>query len=156
MKSAVLAATAYHEAGHAVAAILRGIRFDYVTITAEEDAKGHIRYLRGARGLRQVHDRGVTAMAGEAAQRRFSSSSVRRYHGAGDREAVASYAFKHVGSAAAATALAHLWDVQARDLVEVQWPRIEQLATLLLDKRRLSEAECKAAMFQPVQTKERA
>ena len=67
-----------------------------------------------------------------------------------------SYALQHVGSAAAATALVHLWEVQAGDLIEGQWPRVERLAAALLDKRRLSEAECKAVLFQPVQTKEPA
>jgi len=133
-----LAATAHHEAGHAVAAVIRRVHFRHVTIEAQDDAAGHVAYLRPARGMKQMHARGMIALAGEAAQRRFNPRSVRRHHGAGDREAVLDYAIDKSNSAREAQALVNLWQVQADNLVEMRWPVIARVATALLERRTLS------------------
>ena len=116
MKPSVLAATAHHEAGHAFAAILKGVRFDYVTIEPGGHASGHVQFLSLPDGMeRTFHMQAVVAMAGEAAQRRFKPGSVRRHHGAGDREAVTAYAFDNCGgSQPVATMMVRLWGIPAR------------------------------------------
>ena len=40
------AITAHHEAGHAVAKVMLGIDFDYVTIVSDGDAAGHVAMTR--------------------------------------------------------------------------------------------------------------
>lgn len=154
VKPPVLAATAHHEAGHAIAAILRAVRFDYVTVEINDNSAGHLRFLVSPRGVeRSFHARGIVAMAGEAALRRFNPRSIRRYHGAGDREAVSTYAFENCGgSPAVAAMMVRLWDLQARELIEKWWPQVDQLAAVLLDRQRLSEAECKAVLFPPMRS----
>ncbi|NPD68292.1 hypothetical protein HN018_19295 [Lichenicola cladoniae] len=146
MTRSALAATAHHEAGHAFAAILKGVRFDYVTVEADmqRGSAGHVRFLRANAGFEATHKGAVVAMAGEAAQRRYNPRSIRVHHGEGDREEVAVKAMELCGgSAKAANLLVRLWDQQARDLVAGWWTEIGILADALLAKRRLSEAECR-------------
>lgn len=137
-----LAITAHHEAGHAVAAFFRGVRIKHVTILADQGSAGHVRFLgRPGRGVAQMHKRGVVALAGEAAQRRFSPCSVRRHHGAGDRGAVLAFALDCTGSTEQAELLARLWEVQARDLVELRWPSVQRVAAALLERETLDAGE---------------
>jgi len=133
-----LAATAHHEAGHAVAAVVRKVPIQHVTIEADGDAAGHVAYLRPTDGVEETHARGMIALAGEAAQRRFNPRSVRRHHGGSDREAVLAYAWENSGSQRQAQALVNLWQVQAEDLVELRWPVIARVAAALLERRTLS------------------
>ena len=144
--AAALAATAHHEAGHAVAAILKGVRFAHVTIRPSEDAAGHVRFLTRARSVDQVHKRGIVALAGEAAQRRYNLRSVRGHHGAGDRQAVLAYALECSGSARQAEAMATLWAVQAEELVNARWSKVALIAALLLERVDLTQSECFGAL----------
>ena len=151
MKQSALAATAHHEAGHAFAAILRGMRFDHVAIETGDISSGHVRFLKPTHGVeRMFHVQAIVAMAGEAAQRRFNPRSVRRHHGDGDREGVANYALENGGGSQKVVSLmVKLWEQQARELVENYWPQVQEIAAALLERRRLSEAECRAVLGQP-------
>ena len=57
-------ATAYHEAGHVVAAYFLRVPIQHVTIRADGISAGHVRYLRFGMGLAQTHARGIVALAG--------------------------------------------------------------------------------------------
>jgi len=143
------AATAHHEAGHAVAALMRHIRFSYVTIQPNADSVGHLllRRLRPVRAMEPMHNRGIVALAGEVAQRRFNPRSVRRHQGVGDREQVAEYAIRCSGSPEIADALVRLWQLQAAALVKRFWPSIERIAAALLAGETLDEEGCRRLVF---------
>jgi hypothetical protein len=87
------------------------------------------------------HHRAVVALAGEAAQRRFSPRTVRRHHGGGDRELVLAHALDWSGSAAQAHALVNLWQIQAEEVVEHRWPAIQRVAAALLERETLTDDE---------------
>jgi hypothetical protein len=150
-----LAATAHHEAGHAVAAWLRGVRFRYVTIEDGEDSFGHVRYLGSARGMAQTHARGVVALAGEAAQRRFNPRSIRRHHGESDRQTVIRFAIDYTGSTAEADALIRLWQAQAKELVASKWDAIEHVALVLLKRKILKLNEVTEVITEWLRTRPR-
>lgn len=139
--SNALAATAHHEAGHAVAAVYRGIGIRRVTIAARPDSAGHVHYLRPMRGVEQIHKRGMVAMAGEAAQRRFNPRSIRRHHGGSDREQVVAYAVECTGSNEQAELMARLWEVQAREFVLFHWTVIQHVAAELLVRQTLKHED---------------
>jgi hypothetical protein len=75
-----IVATTYHEAGHVVAAFAYGIPVKHVFIMpdAEQGAAGHVRLGR-CRSVDAMHKQGIVALAGVAAQRRYSPRSIRRY-----------------------------------------------------------------------------
>lgn len=144
----MLAATAHHEAGHAVAAVLKNVGFHQVSIVSEAGSAGHVKFLRPARKLEDVHKRGMIALAAEAAQRRFNPRSARRYHGSGDREAVVIYATDVTGSARQAQALLRLWEIQAQEFAEARWFQIQRVAGALLEHQTLLAAQARQLVFQ--------
>ena len=87
-----LSVIAYHEAGHAVAQWKLGFKIKEVTIVPKAEVAGSVSHKRSLRLYRlawdiptgkqlgRYHDLIVTTLAGEAAQRRFSS---RRSEGIG-------------------------------------------------------------------------
>jgi ATP-dependent Zn protease len=121
------AATAFHEAGHAVVAFHLRMPVRDVSILASGDAEGRVLHYAfpswfqpdietGARAEKLIADRVLIALAGREAERRFSG----RYNNAGashDMAAAAELAM-HVNSSAEATEayLASL-QIRARDLV---------------------------------------
>lgn len=149
MSSAATAATAHHEAGHAVAAFALRIPVKRVSIMpdASRDAAGHV-YLGKSRSVDAMHRQGIVALAGEAAQRRYNPRSVRYHHGGGDRQAVAEYALERTGSGEQATLLARLWELQARDLVEKRWGTIQRVATALLARQTLNAEQVRMLAFR--------
>ena len=144
-----MAATAHHEAGHVVAATAMGIRFKHVTTEATGDATGHVQYLRPMpHSIGQMHKRGMVALAGDAAQRRFNPRSVRQHHASADWQAVADYARACSGSSAQADLLVRLWDVQAREFVQARWSSIERVAGALLELQTLDMRTVHHLFFQ--------
>ncbi len=141
LSHAARAATAHHEAGHAVAAIMKGVPFKAVTIKATGHAAGHLA-IKFGRGVEQMHKRGIVALAGEAAQRQFSPRSVRDHHGGSDREQVRLAAMDCTGSSEQAELLVRLWTVQARDLVLLRWPAVSQIAAALIEIGSLDRDQC--------------
>jgi hypothetical protein len=144
-----LAATAHHEAGHAVASIVAMVPFKHVTVGQAAESFGHVLYFRKALSLGQMHKRGMIALAGEASERRFNPRSIRKHHGAGDRAAVVDYALQCSGSPAQAEALVNLWSIQAAELVEGRWREIETLANALMERSQLNYDEALHVVLGP-------
>ncbi len=146
-----LTATAYHEAGHAVAAFFARVPFKHVTIKPDGDMNGHVRYVRPRRlTWAGQHARGMVALAGETAQCRFEPRSARGHHGASDRATVAMLALDVGGGPAVVNALIGLWQAQADELVEGRWDCIERVAATLLERETLTAAEVRDAILAPV------
>ena len=144
MPSSTRAATAHHEAGHAVAAIMKQVSFKLVTINPDHlhGSSGHVQFLRFGEGFEALHRGAVVVLAGEVAQRRYSPRSARKHHGSGDRSVVADHALKMAGSARVADLHVRLWQQQAVELVEARWEQVTRVAAALLEHRILTQAEC--------------
>lgn len=143
-------ATAYHEAGHAVAAFVLGVPLKSVCIVPDPKAgnAGHVSLGR-CRSVDAMHKLGIVAVAGEAAQRRYNPRSVRRHHGGGDRQAVVDFALDRTGgSEEQATLLARLWELQARDLVESRWDAVQLVAKALFKRNTLDAAQIRMILFR--------
>ena len=132
--------TAYHEAGHAVAAIVLDVGFEKVTIVGDEEAYGRIIYddaeewkLSGRANpavIKSAEASVVVSFAGAVAQRRFAPrsrwrhgqtsdlSKVRRMIDYMDRSDDAAY-YKEL-------------EARAETLVEENWPLIVKLADTLV------------------------
>ena len=153
MRRSAREATAYHEAGHAVAAALRRVPFKYVTVEQDEErgSTGHTMFTgRSPKSLEDHFARGVVTLAGEAAQRRFNPRTVRRHHGGGDRKTVVDLALQVCHSGEEATLLAKLWDIQAQSLVKACSASVDEVAQALLERSRLTQEEVlQLAMVAP-------
>lgn len=159
---AQLWATAYHEAGHAIAAIdLKvGLGRIGVSIVASENSNGgrfsgfaHVRKgfsgnpdmeTTGAMRLK-AENRTIVLFAGEAAQRRFRPSSVRNYHAHSDRKTAIDLMSYFVGSDRELKAYLAWLRIRAEQLMDNPgtWIRVEALAKALMERKRVSATEAK-------------
>ena len=155
-----LAATAHHEAGHAVANWKLGFKIRKVTIVPSDGPLGTTTTkglaLRASeygkltgRRIGYYHDMIVSQLAGEEAQRRFDPRSIRRDHTArdyrsekellkrlhGDAEKECFHAFRYLRE-------------RARNFVNhpINWRLIEDLARALLERRTLTGEEVKGVL----------
>jgi ATP-dependent Zn protease len=148
-----LTATAYHEAGHVVAAIELGKSFKYVTIAPGEDSLGHIRTVgwRGAtpdihmdsRMERRIDSHVLWLLAGMAAE--WTHSGRRNWRGAGsDFDYAIDVAIHRFPPDTVGKYLDYML-YRARDFVQtpVNWKRIEAIAAALLTETRLSARQCR-------------
>ena len=155
--------TAYHEAGHAVAAWKKGVRTKKLSIMPDEDSDGrHERYayFTGIRpewdnssGVqRRLENMAFVCCAGPAAQRRFSPKGARSYHGAADREQANDLLSYLTGDDDVLAAHFKLIDLRARKFVALPhiWPLIEDLAVVLLERREMSSKEVRATILESV------
>ena len=101
--------TAFHEAGHVVAAWRRGLKIHNVTIVPGPGFQGMVKHSPPMRGIRLDCDGSnrarlraesaiVVCLAGPEAQRRHSPRSWRSYHGARDHEKAVDLAMSLNGS----------------------------------------------------------
>jgi ATP-dependent Zn protease len=109
LDKALREATAYHEAGHAIAAWRRRITLRSVSIIKGDDSHGRIIFsnprFRGAEPTeRWAEGRIVTALAGPLAQRRYAARTLGGWHGQGDFQFASELALRVQGSGALATA----------------------------------------------------
>jgi ATP-dependent Zn protease len=148
------AATAYHEAGHAVADWKFGFTVKIASIVpdSKNGSAGHVssrtrlhfRSLEystpsGAR-IGKIHEQIVSLLAGHAAQKRYNARSVRSYHAQNDREAAANLLF----SLHAANELPHViryLEKKAGNLIASNWFVIDYLAKELLKRKTMSGQE---------------
>jgi hypothetical protein len=162
MTSKRLEATAYHEAGHAIAAWRLDARVFRVTIEPDEDSLGATHHsnpmkkadfegiewgFTSARAQRRAENSMLISLAGTAAQRRHNPRGVRVPHGKSDREQVYEILSRLCGpSPEMFRAYYRLMDLQARAFVRtpVNWQAIEILANELLRVRTLSGKSLRA------------
>lgn len=152
-------ATAYHEAGHVVAAIAyrKGIRRQGATIVP--DAKGAARsvymlkhipgnpevdLLTGRMRLR-IEEDVIVSLAGRAAQHKFRPSSVRNYHARSDYHAAGDLLLYIVGDMGELEAYWRWLQVRTENFVAnpMRWKQIEAVAKNLMERKTLRPAELK-------------
>jgi hypothetical protein len=151
-----LRATAYHEAGHAVAAYVQGIGIGRkgVSVVRDGDTDGRVYAHKGFNGNPEYDRSGtrlgaerrtVVTLAGEAAQRKFRVSSVRRYHAGSDWDNAVNLMSHFVASDRELSAYLELLRVRAEQLVENPecWAMIDAVATALMEHDTLSAAVVK-------------
>ncbi len=145
-------ATAYHEAGHAVAAWSLGAKVYRASIVPRSDAHGSVQHSNPLRGTRLECDGSdrarlraeravVICLAGPEAQRRFNPRSWHSWHGQSDHALA-------VDSEEAASAHLKRLEYRTRDLVTTHWPAIESLALELLNRGTVTGHEAQAAIMQ--------
>jgi ATP-dependent Zn protease len=146
-------ATAYHEAGHAVAAWLRGMKFREVSIlpNASANSLGHLlhageprwfhpEYDVSLRTVARVENHILVCFAGPAAEARLRGRH--NWRGAGsDMQQAADMVSFLCGSAEEEEAYLKLVRIRARGLVEAHWVKVEAIAMALMDRRRLTWVE---------------
>jgi hypothetical protein len=156
-KLKTLESIAYHEAGHAVAALQLkvGIGRRGVSIVPNEDWSGFVHTLKGFSGRPDIErtgqmrlgaeKRAIISFAGEAAQRRFRPMSVRRHHAAIDRRHAIDLMNYFVGSTRELEAYLEWLRIRAESFVAspFNWKRIEAVAAALMARKRLTAGEAK-------------
>ena len=153
------AATAYHEAGHAVIRHVLGFAPQSVTIISKYDEHGVVQYADPLRGIKLSTDgssdraflRLMKAIqisyAGPLAQRKYRDHSWREFHGALDFQKIEELSLRACGSSTQAGAFKHWLEIATQEMIEVHWSAIEHVAKLLLGHDRLSSVGI-SALFQ--------
>ena len=145
--------TAYHEAGHVVAALMQGVAVRSVTIVPDKQKAYHglTRHEDLTRGVDLETDNSsrtrsriekmiVVRFAGAAAQRRYDRRSWRGFHSSSDYKIAARLAATVCSSPAASKAFLKWLAVTADDLIGAHWPYVEKVAKALLEEKTLSRA----------------
>jgi len=148
---------AYHEAGHAVMAVLTRTPLRDTTIVASRlgassgatrlVARGSVskkfaaKVKLGPREHRQVLRRACFYIAGEIAARRFARSSWRTLHSRSDLANISRLLDSLGLSEARLTALAKAIVAEADSLIQANWSRVEAVASELLKRGRLTGAQ---------------
>lgn len=156
-------ATAYHEAGHAVAAyFLRRVgkvRCVSIIPDSERETVGHTAHWSTPAFWRALNrgewpdharcrfeDEVVVLLAGGSAERRFAGRAD--HIGArSDYEKAADFAIAATGSKRAANAFLRWLQVTTEDLVTLRWPAIQAVAAALVEHKRLSGACVRKVIF---------
>jgi hypothetical protein len=160
-----LEATAYHEAGHVVAAFFFNVPFRKkgATIIPDGVAFGGVHTKNIFRDKPDVNDsdavrlrcerKAMVSLAGIIAQRKFNNRSVRHGHGSADRETaidLMSYFF----APPVLEANLKFLIVQVESLFEhhpYAWQLVEAVAAALLEKKQLSGAELRQIILNEIQ-----
>jgi hypothetical protein len=138
-RSTQLEKTAYHEAGHAVAAVRLGIRIASVTIDSGEDYSGRLHTLNGMDGASE-HAGAVMLMSGEAAQNIFAPRSCSFVNGLSEKDHYLLMhwlrqnghpGFEDHGR------LEQKYKRAARAFVREHWPSVDRVALALLERQTL-------------------
>jgi hypothetical protein len=152
-------ATAYHEAGHAVMALVHQRGFRYVTITARADSLGHVLFRRFSKNFdpegafrysdpridRTIDVTVDCALAGHIAEKRATGRN--HWSGAiGDHDAAIELALYRCGSTEQAEAYLEWRRLWVRDKLTTGhiWKAVEAVAEALVESERLSHAEARA------------
>ena len=136
-------ATAYHEAGHAVAAWRLGYRSIGASITAGHEFAGEVTHESVFRGgnvefneseltRSRVERAIIIRLAGPIAQKRYRRTSWRRWQGGADYAVAADLALRVCGSGELASAFLKWLELRAKALIEEHWPAVERVANALL------------------------
>jgi ATP-dependent Zn protease len=145
--------TAYHEAGHAVAAFFLHLSIGRkgVTIIPDSDTLGaayvqqqlreNPEFSTSPRTHVRIEDYAVMCLAGDAAHKKFHPR--RRFGGQGDLSNAADLLSYISGSKEVVQARMNVAIRCARDLVNCRWKEITAVATDLLEKKTLTGREVK-------------
>jgi hypothetical protein len=157
-----LAATAYHEAGHALAHHVLGWGNGEVSIVADKECVGSARIGDGARLrrlLRQLefgtinalliakcHEHILCLLAGKEAQRKFRPKSIRSYMARFDYSAAAEFLVSLYPDPKERNAASRYLVLRTRNLISgaTHWRMIQDLAAALLKRRTLTGDEVSA------------
>ena len=149
MKPKSVEKTAYHEAGHAVAAFHMRRSFRYVTIEPDEESLGHVMYTKFSDSFRPDIDSDrkirkplekaiITAFAGPIAEQIFSGrknpiGASRDFHSASDY-----VSYLCVSSEESEAYINWLW-IKTKKMImnPTKWCSVKRLAEELLDCRRI-------------------
>ena len=153
-------ATAYHEAGHAIAAWNLGYRPTTASIVPGGDLVGEVRHENPFPGIDFEFDGSdmtrlkieraiIICLAGPIAQKRYRQSSWRRWHGAADYAAATELALRACGSSEIANAFLKWLGLRANSLVEDHWNAIERIAIELLKRSTLAHEEIELLVLEP-------
>src|SRR6516165_9443188 len=158
-------ATAYHEAGHAVAAIMQGIAVHTVTIKPGDNYFGLTKHGKTRMDGFQpdyesvpprVRDRmekqARCALAGLIAQRRFSKSSIRQWHAHQDHRIAADLVSRLAHSIPETEAWLNLLHIQTEQIIDAHWYGVEAIAQALIKRNILRGSEARALIRQAFQT----
>src|SRR5688572_6284219 len=144
-----LLATAYHEAGHAVAAFEMDLPVRLIGISST--AGGEVRhrspfyrsippdtmkYTRPLQFRDRIERNVIVAIAGVEAQRRFSARSWRRHHSEYDIDQAAEM-LSHLAEGDELTAHFKLLQIRTRNLVAFRWQPVTALANALVEKSKV-------------------
>lgn len=150
-------ASAYHEAGHAVAAWKLGYRSISASIAAADESTGEVRHenpfpgenldvVESALVRSRVERAIIIRLAGPIAQKRYRPTSWRRWQGGADYAVAADLALRVCGSGEIASAFLKWLDLRAKALIEQHWPAVERLANALLKQGTMDQDQIAALM----------
>jgi hypothetical protein len=158
---AVDESTAYHEAGHLVAAYFLGIPLGRIAVTIDEDSAGRfMRRLKFRAGELDVGNSyrsklkaerlAQVCLAGIVAQQRYSPSSVRSWHANRDYQTAHELVSAISGSQEEVQAYLNLILVRAQMMFEdsYRWRCVDAVAGGLLEKETLSREEAVTVMLE--------
>jgi hypothetical protein len=146
-------ATAYHEAGHAVAAYRLGVSLRQVSIEPDESSAGHVKhqrlldktvaYDRSDRNRMRVERLVIVCLAGLEAQRKFNARTVRHFHAHSDYQSAVGAVERFTTSNEETQAYINYLLARTRSLLAEPggWEEIIGLATALLERQRLTGKE---------------
>lgn len=136
---------AYHEAGHAVIAMLQHLPVDRVTIDPNGEALGHAEHDTFYMTEEEGDNSGIVeweqiraeanarvALAGEIAQRMHDQNSVDPEHAASDRAKFSDCLLRLSADESEREAYAHLLRLQTENKLRTNWGAVERVAELLL------------------------
>jgi hypothetical protein len=149
--------TAFHEAGHVVAAWSRGLKTHSATIVPTPEFRGHTLHANPLRGIRLDYDGSararlraelaiVVCLAGPEAQRRHSPRSWRAHHGDFDFRKAVDLASSFNSSNEAVHAYLDWLAIVTSDEIAARWPQVETIAQALVVRRTLSAVEVEALL----------
>jgi hypothetical protein len=163
-----LRSTAYHEAGHAVAAFHLGIGIGRKGVSVipdrSENRDGSAHILKGFAGRPDIEitDRmrlgaekhAIATFAGEAAQRRFRASSVRRWHGSGDRRRALDLLSYFAPEKRELKAYCRWLQIRAENLIasHLVWADCCAVADALVERRHLTPHDVRTICRQTYQS----
>lgn len=153
-------ATAFHEAGHAIAALALGIRIRSVSIEPGDDYHGvcgldtRLRVSQyqftspGPKGRDTLRRHIIISLAGPVAQRKHRPSSIRSFHATSDYSDAVTLAEFAEGSVRATNLYLEYLLAVAEDFVDGNWIAVERLARALLQEKTISGARAYEIRFQ--------
>lgn len=148
--------TAYHEAGHAVAAHLLEVRYKYVTIIPDEDSSGHLRPFALGKGIeyslrarQRLEPRIMAALAGPIAAATYRGRQNHRAAASDDHQ-VTQLAMALTGSSGECEAYIRWLTIRIRDMLttETAWWMVEALAAALIERKHIPFGDARQIMIR--------